>query len=390
MAVKPWLGAIKAPSDFVSPARDFDKAPEISIKLDYVHGYRAKDSRMNVYFNSEGHVVTHAAAVGFKTIVPPNESTSSEQTHNTDHTDDIMSIAQHPNKAIFATGEIGPKPKIFIWDSTNECKTTLKIHKNTTKGVDTLGFSPDGNWLACSTMDDNHSIYVFDANTGELSGHSKGSTKDTIGLMWDTDSTFITYGISHYKYWNFTPKNPPKGKECKAGSKWRDTIVSGVVHGDKCLHGASNGEFQVWSKGGFLAGMSGKLHGSCLDAITVVRNDYILTGAKDHKICLLDPKTYKKVCEFDTYKFFPKTFNGNVRALDYCESTNQLAVGLFSAEIYQLELTTGGVSTFSANSKPEALTKNIKSVINGHFSQSTTWTNEVWGLEIFNKNKDLY
>lgn len=205
MAVKPWLGAIKAPSDFVSPARDFDKAPEISIKLDYVHGYRAKDSRMNVYFNSEGHVVTHAAAVGFKTIVPPNESTSSEQTHHTDHTDDIMSIAQHPNKAIFATGEIGPKPKIFIWDSTNECKTTLKIHKNTTKGVDTLGFSPDGNWLACSTMDDNHSIYVFDANTGDLSGHSKGSTKDTIGLMWDTDSTFITYGISHYKYWNFTP-----------------------------------------------------------------------------------------------------------------------------------------------------------------------------------------
>ena len=34
-----------------------------------------------------------------------------------DHTDDILSVAMHPlNGKIVATGQVGRKPKVYVWD----------------------------------------------------------------------------------------------------------------------------------------------------------------------------------------------------------------------------------------------------------------------------------
>ena len=50
MAVKPWLGAIKEPTGFKMPAGQ-NKAPDVSIELNYVFGYRAK-SFLKIFFFS--------------------------------------------------------------------------------------------------------------------------------------------------------------------------------------------------------------------------------------------------------------------------------------------------------------------------------------------------
>jgi len=47
MAVKPWIGALVAPSD--APEVNFD-APDQNLQLEYVNGYRCEDSRQNVFF----------------------------------------------------------------------------------------------------------------------------------------------------------------------------------------------------------------------------------------------------------------------------------------------------------------------------------------------------
>ena len=43
MAVKPWLGAIKAPSTFKKLPKSQTKPPEQKLELDYIFGYRCKD-----------------------------------------------------------------------------------------------------------------------------------------------------------------------------------------------------------------------------------------------------------------------------------------------------------------------------------------------------------
>jgi microtubule-associated protein-like 6 len=47
-AVKPWLGAIKAPKN---PPKNNPSVPDQKFKVDWVYGYRNEDTRMNCHFN---------------------------------------------------------------------------------------------------------------------------------------------------------------------------------------------------------------------------------------------------------------------------------------------------------------------------------------------------
>ena len=76
MAVKPWLGQVKAPTGYTKPPLNQNKAPKATLTLDYVHGYRAKDCRNNLKYLKNGNIVYHAAAVGIVldgTTNPPTQ-----------------------------------------------------------------------------------------------------------------------------------------------------------------------------------------------------------------------------------------------------------------------------------------------------------------------------
>jgi echinoderm microtubule-associated protein-like 6 len=100
--------------------------------------------------------VYNAAALG---IVFDTENNT--QTFFNNHTDDIISMDMHPDGVLVATGELGPKPYIFVWDSeTMEIKNQWK--GAILKGVAAVAFSPSGNKLVAAAIDDDHFIGVFD------------------------------------------------------------------------------------------------------------------------------------------------------------------------------------------------------------------------------------
>jgi len=74
MAIKPWIGAVKAsvPSDY-KPSKDESLPPKSSLELEYVHGYRCHDSRNNLKFGPNGEIVYHTAAVGI--VLDPKTNT---------------------------------------------------------------------------------------------------------------------------------------------------------------------------------------------------------------------------------------------------------------------------------------------------------------------------
>ena len=107
MAIKPWAGAIRLPTGYVEPS-DLGEAPESSLELKFVYGYRGWDCRNNIsYADSSQEIVYHVAGVG---IVFNSEKQS--QVLNTEHDDDILCLAMHPEGHTVATGESGPFPKI--------------------------------------------------------------------------------------------------------------------------------------------------------------------------------------------------------------------------------------------------------------------------------------
>ena len=60
-AVKPWLGAIKEPTNHPKPSK---KAPKEDYAIDWVWGYRSEEARMNCQFNHLGQAVYPTAALG--------------------------------------------------------------------------------------------------------------------------------------------------------------------------------------------------------------------------------------------------------------------------------------------------------------------------------------
>lgn len=62
MAVKPWKGAIKAPTN---PPEIDSSAPNKDLELEYCNGYRCEDSRSNLFWTSNpGETVYMSAAIG--------------------------------------------------------------------------------------------------------------------------------------------------------------------------------------------------------------------------------------------------------------------------------------------------------------------------------------
>jgi hypothetical protein len=63
--VKPFLGQVKAmtPTGF-KPSRTAAQAPDNNLKLKWAHGFRSFDTRGNLKYTSEGHVLFTTAGVG--------------------------------------------------------------------------------------------------------------------------------------------------------------------------------------------------------------------------------------------------------------------------------------------------------------------------------------
>jgi hypothetical protein len=90
------------PSTWKKPPVNQNKPPALSLNLEWVHGYRSRDSRNNIGVALDGNIVYQAAAVGVG-----YDPATHTQRHFIAHTDDITAIAFSPDRTLVVTGEVG-------------------------------------------------------------------------------------------------------------------------------------------------------------------------------------------------------------------------------------------------------------------------------------------
>lgn len=117
MATKPWIGALKPPSEI--PPIDASP-PTTNLVLSFVNGYKSEDARSVIYYGSNGSTIVYpAAAVGIvmdtKTLKQQFMGSGNTKTAN-GHTDDITCLAVSPDKKLAATGSLGKQPLLLVWD----------------------------------------------------------------------------------------------------------------------------------------------------------------------------------------------------------------------------------------------------------------------------------
>ncbi|XP_013399114.1 echinoderm microtubule-associated protein-like 2 isoform X2 [Lingula anatina] len=140
-------------------------APEETLKLEWVYGYRGKDCRSNMFYLPSGELVYHMAAVA----VLYNVQTKTQR-HYLDHTDDIKCLAVHPDQVTIVTGQVEGhaekqgQPHVRIWSSdTLETLHVIGL-KDFEIAVACVAFSRfDGGELLAAFDDDNdHTLLLYD------------------------------------------------------------------------------------------------------------------------------------------------------------------------------------------------------------------------------------
>ncbi|XP_048374588.1 echinoderm microtubule-associated protein-like 6 isoform X9 [Sphaerodactylus townsendi] len=335
-----------------------ERAPEDSLKLLFVHGYRGYDCRNNLFYTQTGEVVYHIAAVA----VVYNRQQHTQRLY-LGHDDDILSLAIHPVKDYVATGQVGRDAAIHVWDTqTLKCLSLLKGQHQ--RGVCALDFSADGKCLASIGLDDNHTIVLWDWKKGEKIAATRGH-KDKIFVVKCNPhhaDKLVTVGMKHIKFWQqagggFTSRRGIFGNIGK-----QETMMS-VSYGrieDLVFSGSATGDIYIWKD--ILLLKTVKAHDGPVFAMHALDKGFV-TGGKDGVVALWDDtferclKTYaiKRAALSPGSKGLLLEDNPSIRAITL--GHGHILVGTKNGEILEID-----------KSGPMTL------LVQGHME------GEVWGL----------
>jgi hypothetical protein len=164
MAVKPWIGAIVAPS---APPPAASGPPSASLDLEWVHGYSAQASRNSLRYcqtkerssSGKGDIVYPAASLGVVYDLTSNRQRFLRNIPgNVGANDDVISLAVSPDGQFVAIGEIGKRANVVVFDVLT--MTTQAVLTGHRRGVTEVAFSNDGTLLASVGLDDEHRVRV--------------------------------------------------------------------------------------------------------------------------------------------------------------------------------------------------------------------------------------
>lgn len=231
--------------------------PKEQLKLDWVYGYRGRDCRSNLYLLPTGELIYPIAGI----VVLYNVE-EQMQRHYLGHTDDVKSLAVHPDKITIASGQVAGHDKktarahIRVWDSVS--LNTLKViggGGDFGNAVCCLSFShtDGGRHLAAVDDSNDHVLSVWEWEKGE-NGHKITETKSSADPVLAVEFhptekwSLISCGKSHLSFWNFEGGclNKKQGVFEKYDKPKYVLCLSFTPEGD-VVTGDSNGNIFYWS-----------------------------------------------------------------------------------------------------------------------------------------------
>lgn len=186
--------------------------PQQRLKLEYVYGYRGKDSRHNLYLMPTGEIVYFMAAV----VILYNVD-DQIQRHYTGHTSEIRCLTVHPNKLLIATGQAAnilsryeKRPHVRIWDSVSlNTLHIIGLNNEFDRGVGALAFSKldGGNYLAVVDESPDHVVSLWEwqrSSNGHRIAEAKSSCDPVLAVEFHPIEkyTLVSIGRGHIHFWD--------------------------------------------------------------------------------------------------------------------------------------------------------------------------------------------
>jgi WD40 repeat protein len=253
-AIKPWLGAIVAPSAYSPAPPDVDKLKELEIagrdfasrhkelrigspgdvaskysavktaaakmraisatacvtdpsspettdefELEWVHGYRGYDARSNIQYIDQTLLAYPAAS-----LVILLDTASKTQRYFRGHTDDVMALAWGTESQLIASAQIGKEGRILVWEHGSfKIRATLTTKQ---KNIQQIAFINDFKLIVSIAQD--NSVVTIDWNNSRILANVKGEPSLTYALIASSNTkdaiNFISVGDKHIKWWSLS------------------------------------------------------------------------------------------------------------------------------------------------------------------------------------------
>ncbi|ETV84876.1 hypothetical protein, variant [Aphanomyces astaci] len=325
MAVKPWVGAIREPTNWTSKPDD-NEAPLSSLELSFVYGYRGFDTRNNLSFGAGANtIIYHAAALG---IVYDKQH--HRQIFHYGHTDDIMCLAVHPEGHLVASGERGRTPKVILWDANSGSSLCVLsgFHK---RGVSHVAFNTKGDLLATHGMDDDHSIAIYNLQ-GKLVAKATASKQSILGIAF-MDKDGISVGEKSVLFWSVSQSNVSVKKGSFGKGDSRSTVLCAVFVLGEAVTGQADGSLYQWKGRNCIAlvkGHEGAVNCLCYDVTT----KSLLSGGKDGVIKFWGA-SFEVLMQFDLKS--ASGGGGSIRSLSI--DNGKVLFGTQACEICEVDVT---------------------------------------------------
>ena len=254
---KPRLAGLKEPKEFIKPPYNQFLPPKINFELEHIYGYHSKNARNNLSYLADNNIGYHTAAAGV--ILDPK---TNSQRFFLEHSNEILSIAFNAGK--IATGELAPIPVIYIWN-TITCLPITKFTGELERGVRTLAFSPNGEYLAAIDMSKSPNLVIYDIRNKVMMTRTKTEPTLILQITFKADDILITAGIKHFMYWKIEQSNFLS----KRGifKTYNDNIGCVAANKDLTLTGNAIGEIAQWNEN--VIDIVRRVHDSAIDCITL-------------------------------------------------------------------------------------------------------------------------
>ncbi|XP_055535670.1 echinoderm microtubule-associated protein-like 2 isoform X2 [Wyeomyia smithii] len=273
--------------------------PNRRLRLDWVYGYRGKDCRSNLYQLPTGEMVYFVAAV----VILYNMDEQSQR-HYVSHTDDVKSLAVHPNKLLVATGQCGGHegretwPHIRVWNSVSLVTQNVIGMGEFTGAINCLSFSRADSGTILAAIDDSPDkiISIWDwqkKENGKRITETKCSVDTIVAVEFHPldKGQIITIGKNHIAFWSLDHNGMLYKRmgvfENREKPKYV-TAISFTPTGD-VVTGDSNGNISIWARGtNIISRFLKKVHEGSVFSICSLRNGGFVSGGKDGRLVLLD------------------------------------------------------------------------------------------------------
>eukprot|EP00735_Rhodelphis_limneticus_P013833 TRINITY_DN778_c0_g1::TRINITY_DN778_c0_g1_i1::g.18392::m.18392 TRINITY_DN778_c0_g1::TRINITY_DN778_c0_g1_i1::g.18392 ORF type:complete len:868 (+),score=361.39,sp/Q05BC3/EMAL1_MOUSE/34.07/6e-133,WD40/PF00400.27/0.14,WD40/PF00400.27/0.00013,WD40/PF00400.27/3.4,WD40/PF00400.27/1.3,WD40/PF00400.27/0.0074,WD40/PF00400.27/1.2e+03,WD40/PF00400.27/0.56,WD40/PF00400.27/0.00013,WD40/PF00400.27/0.003,WD40/PF00400.27/9.9e-06,HELP/PF03451.9/3.3e-16,HELP/PF03451.9/3.9e+03,Cytochrom_D1/PF02239.11/1.9e+02,Cytoc len=354
---------VYAPTGYQEPA-DARQVPESKFDLEFVHGYRGRDSFNNLFWVGDDRIVYPTAALGVVYDIVANS-----QEFLKGNTDDVLCLAIHPDKKYVALGQVDPKGKDKAYFLIFDLETKQVVHKLGQTfhdhGINCLAFSHDGKLIASVGMDTDHSTAIWAWETEKLIASSKGGPDKVYGVAFNpTNGSVVTCGVKNTAFWALedgNKLNKKKGIFGKKGEQQNIICIAFTPDGRTLTGTAKTGDIYIWEGNNLVDVLAGGHEkNTAVIALKTLADGTLISAGKDGKLVFWRPKEnlYEVVFKVDV--------GIETRSLDVLVKGDILEVALGGAN--------NSIKTVTVRKQGDSFTAETpKLIMESHSS-------EVWGL----------